>query len=106
MERSEVNKKFIERNKSIIIELDKKVEDPDIVAIIVSIEMSNYLRFFPEGCLISNDELYKYQNKRVIVDAYCPVDSIRFIRKSESIKFDVPCVCGYFNNEEHGNRFR
>lgn len=107
MERSEINKKFIDKNNFFVFKLVKKLEnDNDIAAIVVSSELAHYLTLFTEYCNINNEELFSFNNKRVIIDPYCPSNKLRFVRKSENIVFDVPCICGYFNDEEHGNRLR
>jgi hypothetical protein len=109
MERNEINEKFIAKNQETVDKLrDFLLTDNDISAIVMSNELSVYLQAFPEAIInrVNGSELYKFCDKRVVIDTYTPSKVIRFIRKSESISFDIPCVCGYFNDEEHGNRLR
>jgi hypothetical protein len=94
--------KFEEKNKENIDKLDKFIteNEDDILKIRISPELSI---FFEEHYGIKEvfKNQYKLRNIRIDVDNYQPAQKIYFIRKSETINFNMPCICGIYKDEPH-----
>lgn len=92
--------KFNEKNKDNIDKLDKFIaeNENDILKIRISPELKE---FFEEHYNIKEayENQYKLRNIRVYVDVYQPAQRIYFIRKSESIDFNLPCIGGFYHDE-------
>ncbi len=92
--------KFEEKNKENIEKLDKFITDneDDILKIRISPELRE---FFEEHYNIKEayENQYKLRNIRIYIDNYAPPKRIYFIRKSESIDFNLPCIGGFYHDE-------
>ncbi len=100
--------KFKEKNKENIDKLNKYIDDnrEDIRMIIVSPELFCAFKDYYECTDYQEksefmEEHMKYKGIRMVRDVYSPTKRIYFVRKSESIDFNVPCICGIYNNEIH-----
>jgi hypothetical protein len=94
--------KFYEKNKENIDRLDKFIVDneDDILKIRISPELR---MFFEEhyGLKEKFENQYELRKIRIYVDNYQPARRIYFIRKSESIDFNLPCIGGIYHDEPH-----
>jgi hypothetical protein len=94
--------KFEEKNKENIEKLDKFIteNEDDILKIRISPELRI---FFEEhyGLKERFENQYKLRKIRIYVDDYQPATRIYFIRKSETIDFNLPCICGIYKDEPH-----
>jgi len=102
--------KFHEKNKENIEKLNKYIDEhrKDIRMIIVSPEMFYVFKdYYESDCSDYQEksefqaEHMKYMGVRVVRDDYSPGKRIYFLRKSESIDFNLPCVCGIYSDESH-----
>jgi len=95
-------KKFFDKNVKALNELDNLISDGnDIRKIIISIELNVYLETLPDYEVV-HEELTRYKMRHIIVDPYSPAGTVRIVRKDcESVKFEVPCVCGIYKDEKH-----
>ena len=94
--------KFEEKNKENIDRLDKFIaeNEADIIKIIISAELETF--FIEHYKMIEGfKNHFKLGKIRVIVDYYQPPKRVYFIRRSESIDFNIPCMCGIYSNEPH-----
>ena len=48
-----------------------------------------------------DDDMLKYYNIPIIKDSYAQTNGIYFILTDNKILFDLPCVCGTYNDEKH-----
>jgi hypothetical protein len=110
--KTDKDKKYIERNQKSFDELVQFIEDnkDDVRLGLVSPEMGAYLILFDlydeeeytgniDGVLICtiNDKPFRF-----VIDPYLPASIVQFVMKGENtIKFDVPCVCGIYGDEKH-----
>jgi len=94
--------KFEEKNKENIDRLDKFIaeNEDDILKIRISPELRI---FFEEhyGLKEKYKNQYRLGNIRIYVDDYQQANRIYFIRKSESIDFNLACICGIYSDESH-----
>jgi hypothetical protein len=94
--------KFEEKNKENINKLDKFIaeNEDDILKIRISPELR---AFFEEhyGLKEKFENQYELRKIRITVDNYQPPKRIYFIRKSECIDFNLPCICGIYSDESH-----
>ena len=95
-------KKFKEKNAENIEKLNIFIDEnkEKIRLIIASSEMFQALLDYYEAEDILNDML-KYRGKRVIKDAYQPSWYVGFMMNEPVIKFNVPCLCGIYQDEPH-----
>jgi len=99
--------KFLLKNEKNFDDLNKYIDDHynDIRIIITSPELFQYFKecYSDENDVKKtfNSEFLMYRGKRMIVDDYCPAPKIYFLRKSNSINFNLPCICGIYSDEEH-----
>lgn len=94
--------RFINKNKDRITELDNFINDNtnNIHMIITSPDMYEYLKIL-ENTEISTTKKLKYLNIPVTIVDYFPSNGINFIFKNKYLKFNLPCICGYYNDESH-----
>jgi hypothetical protein len=110
-----INKdKFIEKNKENIDKLNKYINEhrEDIRMILVSPEMLYAFKdYYESDCTDYKEksefmeEHLKYKGVRMVRDCYSPAKRIYFVRKSESVDFNIPCICGIYSDEIHPNIF-
>jgi hypothetical protein len=94
--------KFLDKNSEIIVKFDEIMSDDDVRGVVVCPDMFHFIRYLPLTKIDpNNDDFLTYMKKRVIVEPYQPAGIVRFIRKSDSLKFNVPCVCGVYGDEPH-----
>lgn len=106
--------KFIQRNQKHVDGLLSKVKEhgKNIRCLMVSSEMVMLGEFFDEVVMDDhNREMYNPAiwtvggNKLIVmVNPYMPSDVIQLVLRDDEdnkIKFDVPCVCGIYSDEEH-----
>lgn len=102
--------KFQEKNKENIEKLNKYIDEhrEDIRMIIVSPEMLyTFKDYYESDCTDYQEksefqaEHMKYKGVRIVRDDYSPAKRIYFLRKSESIDFNLPCICGIYSDEIH-----
>jgi len=100
--------KFVFKNKENIEKLDKYIDEhrDDIRMMIVSPEIFySFLEYYETSDYREKTDLMeeqmKYRGVRMVRDDYSPAKRIYFVRKSESIDFNVPCVCGIYSDEPH-----
>ena len=96
--------KFLKKNEKNIINLDSFLDSNknDIDLIIVSVEMFLYLQLF-DKCETISDTLILYDGIRVFSLPYASTNHVKFIKKSDNISFDLPCVCGVYSDEQHNH---
>lgn len=101
--------KFKEKNKDVINQMNEFIErniaNKTLKLIIASPNMFYYLREIenPES---TSDDTFKYKGARVIMDDYHVASMVSYVMAENRIKFNIPCICGYFDDEEHGSRLR
>lgn len=110
--------KWIKRNKSFIKRLTKSSNDDNVIAIVMAIELVHYLIEYTDLMIVevfnNDDEHYaiksdlerkKGRGTRIMVDMYQPAGRVNFIYRKHrnNIRFDIPCVCGFYKDEPHGN---
>ena len=102
--------KFQEKNKENIEKLNKYIDEhrEDIRFIIVSPEMFYAFKdYYESDCTdyLDKDDMLeermKYRGVRMVRDNYSPAEKIYFVRKSESINFNLPCIGGIYHDELH-----
>lgn len=97
-----INDEFMNKNKDRITELDNFIKNnrDNIHMIITSPDMYEYLKLL-ENNEISTTNNQKYLNIPVTIITYFPSNGINFIFKHSYLKFNIPCICGYYNDESH-----
>lgn len=102
LEFTEFNEKFVKKNNSNFKNFQKYVFDnsKNIFRIVVSSTMFEYLKHF-NFIEKTNDNMLIYYNIPIIIEPYVQTDAIYFILKDNKIFFNLPCVCGVYNDEEH-----
>jgi len=114
----EDKKKWVKRNKTFIKRLEKNANDDNVVAMIMAIELVYYLREYTDLIKVKTfndgEEVYAIKSDlerrkeygcRIIVDIYQPAGRVNFIYRKHrnNIRFDIPCVCGFYSDEPHGS---
>jgi hypothetical protein len=96
--------KFLKKNEKNIIKLNSFIDlnKNDIELMIVSVEMFLYLQLF-DKCETISDTLILYDGVRVFSLPYASSNRVNLIKKSDTISFDVPCVCGIYSDEPHNH---
>lgn len=94
--------KFKERNEDCINRLNKFIDENvnNIHMILASPEMFEYLKLFDDS-EIKLDTYIKYKGKNVTKMDYFPTGGINFVLKNNYIKFELPCICGLYKDEQH-----
>lgn len=107
--RSEQERKegFLKRNKAVMDKLDNIVEDLNPLGFIMSSELAIALLGYTDQMV--DDEpngikfkYLRYNGVRVIRDPYAASGAIRVLHRKPDLEFEVPCVCGWFSDENHG----
>ena len=100
--------KFVVKNKESIEKLDKYIDEnrDDIRMMIVSPEIFAAFQMYYETTDYQEkteflEEQQKYLGIRMVRDVYSPAKRLYFVRKSESIDFNMPCICGIYQDEMH-----
>ena len=113
---AEQKKVWLKRNNKFIKRLEKGANNDNVVAMVMAIELVLHLIEYTNLIVVtefenSDEEAYgvksDLENKkygiRIIVDIYQPSGRVNFIYRKHrnNIRFVIPCVCGFFNDEEH-----
>jgi hypothetical protein len=102
--------KFIEKNIENINKLNKYIDENhnDIRMMIVSPEIFySFKEYYESDCTDYQEksefmeEHMKYKGLRMVRDDYSPAKRLYFVRKSESIDFNLPCIGGIYHDEPH-----
>lgn len=95
---------FMKRNGKRIDDLHVKVITQNPLAIIMSSELSLYLLECSEYMVSvgNSGKMMNFGGVRVIIDPYHASGAVRFISRELDAEIEVPCVCGWFNDENHG----
>jgi len=101
-----MEKRFLKRNEKNIQELNDLIDKGNVRAIIVSSFMFYTLAEIEGLTEIVGIDVFKYRGVRVLSDVYHSDTLVSYIMKDSAIKFDVPCICGYYDDEEHGHRLK
>lgn len=102
LEFTKINIEFLNRNISNFKNFQKYVfnNSKNIFRIVVSPTMFIYLKHFNFIEKI-DDNMLKYYEIPIIIEPYAQTDAIYFILKENKILFDLPCVCGIYEDEKH-----
>ena len=94
--------KFQIRNNENISKLNKFINDNinNIHLILVSPEMYEWLKLF-DGCNVKTDDILYFKGKLVKIIDYFPAGGINFVMKDNYIKFQLPCICNLYKDEQH-----
>lgn len=100
------NIKFQERNRENFKKLNDFIDNnkDNIRTIICSGELYGFLIESVDAKVKNPDDenkLYYYRGKRLVVDYYSPAKPVNFVLKYNDIKFEMPCICGYYEDEQH-----
>jgi hypothetical protein len=78
--------------------IDNNVDN--IHMILTSPEMYEWLKQF-DGCEIKTEDILYYKGKSVKRMDYFPAGGVNFVMKDRYIKFEIPCICGLYKDEQH-----
>ena len=94
--------KFKIKNSENIIRLNEfmDVNINNIHIILASPEMYGYLKLL-DGCDIKSEDIIYFKGKSVKRMDYFPAGGINFVMKDNYIKFELPCICGLYRDEQH-----
>ena len=94
--------KFQIRNNENISKLNKFINDNinNIHLILVSPEMYEWLKLF-DGCNVKTEDILYFKGKLVKIIDYFPAGGINFVMKDNYIKFQLPCICNLYKDEQH-----
>ncbi|RLF55876.1 MAG: hypothetical protein DRN27_10165 [Thermoplasmata archaeon] len=100
--------KFLIKNKKNIDKLNIYIDKnkDDIRMMILSPDLFLYFKEnydctdYREKTEFSEEQM-KYRGLRIVRDVYSPAQRLYFLRKSESIDFNIPCICGIYRDEIH-----
>lgn len=101
--------KFKDKNKDMINQMnefiDRNVVNKSLRLVMAGTSMFHYLKELEEvqDLTSSFHEMYKYRGVRVMLDIYHPDSTISYVMKENRAKFNIPCICGYFEDEPHGD---
>lgn len=100
--------KFVVKNKENIEKLDKYIDEyrDDIRMMIVSPEIFySFLEYYETTDYREKTDLMeeqmKYRGVRMVRDNFSPTSRLYFVRISESVDFNMPCICGVYQDESH-----
>lgn len=99
--------KFVEKNQENIDRLNQYIDvnKEDIRMILVSPELFEIFKEYFCSDYHEADEFMeermKYRGIRMAKDSYMSAKTLYFIRKTESIDFNLPCMCGIYPDEVH-----
>jgi len=105
MKHPKVVKKFKLRNEETIKKFESFIFEnrDDIILICAGYGMIGWIQEITE-CIEEPYDIFilsKYNNLRVLPDSSVTEDNLVFVMKDNSIKFDVPCLCGIYSDEVH-----
>lgn len=102
-----MDKKFLEKNVENINKLNTFIDDNNkaIACLIVSPETGVALQLYSDSEVLDG-ELLRYKGIRVLQDNYQPSTHVRYVMKENHVKFDVPCLCGFYKGEGHNYNLR
>ena len=111
---------FIKRNEKLLKKLKKMANNDNVTTIIMSPELAYHLSESTKNVNVKEHEcrggyieyFYRHKSKlpnrvefgtRIITDAFQPAGKVSFIYREhpDNLRFEVPCVCGFFNDEDH-----
>ena len=97
--------KFKFRNEEAIKKFESFISENrnNILLICIGYGMVGWIQEITE-CIEEPYEVFllkKYDNLKVLADSSVIEDNLVFVMKNDSIKFDVPCLCGIFSDEVH-----
>ena len=97
-----IMEKFKLRNIKNIDKLNEYIDSNinNIHIILASPEMYEWLKLF-DGCDIKTEDILYYKGKSVIRMDYFPTGGVNFVFKDKYIKFELPCICGLYKDEQH-----
>lgn len=110
MDTTEIKIKFITKNIENINKLNKYIDEnrDDIRMMIVSPELLiAFKEYYPDDCTDYQEsskflpEHLRYRGISMFQNIYSVTKRIYFVKKSESIDLNIPCVCGYYDDEIH-----
>ena len=89
--------KFLQKNEKQLEKLFQYIENhrDEILAIYMSTELYVYI--------ISSQYMLNstFNSKRIVRDEWATANEVRFVMKEPFIKFNLPCVCGIYDDEIH-----
>lgn len=99
--------RFKSKNENSIKLLNETIDGGGVKKMVMSTELAYYLSQTLEDFKLHEEpkqviQVYDYRRVRILADPYHPPYHVGVIYKSQSIKFDVPCICGYYKGEGHG----
>jgi hypothetical protein len=94
--------KFKTRNLEKMVKLNEFIDSnvDNIHMILASPEMYEWLKQFYE-CDVKTETIIYYKGKGVQRMDYFPPGGINFVFKNSYIKFELPCICGLYKDEQH-----
>jgi len=97
--------KFKFRNEEAIKKFESFISENrnNILLICIGYGMVGWIQEIAE-CIEEPYDIFvlkKYDNLKVLTDSSVIEDNLVFVMKDNSIKFDVPCLCGIFSDEVH-----
>lgn len=76
------------------------VNSNNIRMILTSPEMYEWLKLFDE-CNVKEENIIFYKNILVTKIDYFGTGGVDFLYKETPIIFNMPCVCGFYHDEQH-----
>lgn len=94
--------KFKIKNLENINKLNEFIDNNinNIHLILASPEMYEYLKLF-DDCDVKTEDIISFKGKYVKRIDYLVSSGINFVFKDSYIKFELPCICGLYNDEKH-----
>jgi len=109
---------FLKRNNDFLLKLHEKSNAENLTTMVMSTEMLSHLYDLTDKIIGAIDgDLFSYKcdlerkskrGVRILIDPYHVSNKIDFIYRGDenSIHFDIPCMCGSFNDEPHDVKLR
>ncbi len=100
--------KFKSKNPTQFTQLNERMDELGykLLALMLSAEMCAVLSECEEFKTSESGDFMSYRNKVVLKNLYLAANTIMFITDDiELIKFNLPCVCGFYDDEPHVNYF-
>jgi hypothetical protein len=94
--------KLLLKNVDAINKLNQYIDNNinNISMILASPETGELLKHL-DDCDIISDNIIKYKGISVKIMEYFSSRNINFVLKDTVIKFDLPCICGLYSDEQH-----
>lgn len=70
----------------------------NISDILVSPEMFELLKTL-DGAVIKYEDVVFYKNIKLTILPYSPAENVNFVLKTNVIKFELPCSCGFYESD-------